>query len=108
MISFLGQDSNLNSIINLSKISNLFRQVCKNETDNNDTATSFYRDNDIIFAWVVDSTGIVQRDAFLKINERIVSIEAEMRTYMKRYVNVMPLKTIKTRLECLNYILHLI
>lgn len=35
---FFKQDSNLNSIINLPRISNLFRQVCKNgsEADNND------------------------------------------------------------------------
>lgn len=35
---FFKRDSNLNSIINLPRISNLFRQVCKNgsEADNND------------------------------------------------------------------------
>lgn len=75
MISFLEQDSNLNSIINLSKISNLFRQVCKNETDNNDTATSFYRDNDIIFAWVVERFNRNSATRCLSENQREDSID---------------------------------
>lgn len=112
MISFLEQDSNLNSIISFPRISNLFKQVCKNgsEADNNDTTTSFYRDNDIIFAWMVQRFNRNSATRCLSENQREDSIDRSRNANVYEEIRERnaSTNTIKTRLERSSYILHLI
>lgn len=112
MISFLEQDSNFNSIISFPRISNLFKQVCKNgsEADNNDTTTSFYRDNDIIFAWMVQRFNRNSATRCLSENQREDSIDRSRNANVYEEIRERNASTnmIKTRLERSSYILHLI